>query len=565
MTKIENGSDPLSRAAVRQIVWLTVICTVGFALLMVGLSWASELTGSGTEVLGGVDFETRSITLAISQEPPQLDSTRSTDQVSFFVLGHVMEGLLRYDANNRLVPGVAERWEIGPDGARFWLREDATWSDGQPVTAHDFVFAWQTVVDPANASEYAFIMYPVKNGEAINSGQMPREALGVRASGDRVLDVEFEQPIAFFDKLVAFGIYYPVRKDFYESREGRYAADAEDLLFNGPFVMTQWVHGAHVRLEKNLAYWNHETIQLNVIDMPYITSDSNAVVNLYKAGAIARATLGTEQLKDAMRLRWNLGRYIDGSVFYIDFNFRPDRLTSNYNLRRALQLVSDPNELVNKVIALPGYQPALSLFPTWLRGVNGAFRLEYPPQRIIPDHEEARRHLELAKQQLGLETIPPLVLLSDDSPLSNKQAEYFQNLFMRTLGLEIVIDKQIFKQRLAKMTSGDFDMVAAGWGPDFDDPLTFGDLYASWNLNNRGMYNNPELDRQVRIAQGSLDQQIRMDAFGEIQRILIEDAVLLPNYERGLVYVEDPRLRGVVYRSVGTDPDYSNAYLAENP
>ena len=565
MTKIENGSDPLSRAAVRQIVWLTVICTVGFALLMVGLSWASELTGSGTEVLGGVDFETRSITLAISQEPPQLDSTRSTDQVSFFVLGHVMEGLLRYDANNRLVPGVAERWEIGPDGARFWLREDATWSDGQPVTAHDFVFAWQTVVDPANASEYAFIMYPVKNGEAINTGQMPREALGVRASGDRVLDVEFEQPIAFFDKLVAFGIYYPVRKDFYESREGRYAADAEDLLFNGPFVMTQWVHGAHVRLEKNLAYWNHETIQLNVIDMPYITSDSNAVVNLYKAGAIARATLGTEQLKDAMRLRWNLGRYIDGSVFYIDFNFRPDRLTSNYNLRRALQLVSDPNELVNKVIALPGYQPALSLFPTWLRGVNGAFRLEYPPQRIIPDHEEARRYLELAKQQLGLETIPPLVLLSDDSPLSNKQAEYFQNLFMRTLGLEIVIDKQIFKQRLAKMTSGDFDMVAAGWGPDFDDPLTFGDLYASWNLNNRGMYNNPELDRQVRIAQGSLDQQIRMDAFGEIQRILIEDAVLLPNYERGLVYVEDPRLRGVVYRSVGTDPDYSNAYLAENP
>ena len=565
MANIETERDPLSRAAVRQIIWLTVTCTVGFVLLMVGLSWASELTGSDSVTLGGVDFETRSITLALSQEPPQLDSTRSTDQVSFFVLGHVMEGLLRYDANNRLVPGVAERWEIGPDGARFWLREDATWSDGQPVTAHDFVFAWQTVVDPANASEYAFIMYPVKNGEAINTGQMPREALGVRASGDRVLDVEFEQPVAFFDKLAAFGIYFPVRKDFYESREGRYAADAEDLLYNGPFVMTQWVHGAHVRLEKNPAYWNRETVQLNVIDMPYITSDSNAVVNLYKAGAIARATLGTEQLEDAMRLRWNLGRYIDGSVFYIDFNFRPDRLTSNYNLRKALQLVSDPNELVNKVIALPGYQPALSLFPTWLRGVNGAFRLEYPPQRIFPDHEEARRHLELAKQELGLETIPPLVLLSDDSPLSNKQAEYFQNLFMRALGLEIVIDKQIFKQRLAKMTSGDFDMVAAGWGPDFDDPLTFGDLYASWNLNNRGMYNNPELDRQVRIAQGSLDQQIRMDAFGEIQRMLIEDAVLLPNYERGLVYVEDPGLRGVVYRSVGTDPDYSNAYLVENP
>ena len=115
------------------------------------------------------------------------------------------------------------------------------------------------------------------------------------------------------------------------------------------------------------------------------------------------------------------------------------------------------------------------------------------------------------------------------------------------------------------MNSGDFDMVAAGWGPDYADPLTYGDLYASWNGNNRGMYNNPALDAQVEIAQNSLDPQVRMDAFGEIQRILIEDAVQLPNYERGLVYVEDPRLKGVVYRSVGTDPDYSNAYLVENP
>ena len=136
---------------------------------------------------------------------------------------------------------------------------------------------------------------------------------------------------------------------------------------------------------------------------------------------------------------------------------------------------------------------------------------------------------------------------------------------MRTLGMEIRIDKQIFKQRLEKMTSGDFDMVAAGWGPDFADPLTYGDLYASWNGNNRGKYNNPELDEQVRIAQNSLDQRIRMDAFGEIQRIMIEDAVHLPNYERGNVFVQVPELKGVVHRAVGTDPDYTQAYLAKTP
>jgi oligopeptide transport system substrate-binding protein len=390
---------------------------------------------------------------------------------------------------------------------------------------------------------------------------MPPERLGVRAAGERVLEVEFEQPVPMFDKLVAFGIYNPVRQDFYESRQGRYGADAQDLLANGPFVMTRWVHGAHVRLEKNPHYWNRDTVRLDVIDMPYVTADTTAIVNLFKDGAIVSATLGSEQLEDAMKLRWHLGRYNDGSVFYLDFNFRPERPTHNHNLRKAMQLVNDSGELVNKVIALPGYQPGVSLFPAWLNGVEGPFRQEYPPPVVTPDLAKAREHLELAKKELGVAEIPPLVLLTGDSPLSNKQAEYYQNLFMRTLGIEIRIDKQIFKQRLDKMTQGDFDMVAAGWGPDFADPLTYGDLYASWNGNNRGKYSNPELDRQVRIAQSSLDQKTRMDAFGEIQRIMIEDAVHLPNYERGNVYVRVPALKGVVNRAVGTDPDYTQAYL----
>lgn len=555
--------DALSRAGLQQMLWLGIAGTVAFVLLMLGLSFASGLTGGGAAAVGAFDFETRTITRALAQEPPQLDSTRSTDQVSFFILGHVMEGLLRYDSQDRLVPGVAERWEIRSDGATFWLRDDARWSDGRPVVADDFVFAWQQVVDPANASEYAFIMYYLENAEAINAGEMPVDSLGVRAVSDRVLEVDFERPVAFFDKLVAFGLYFPVSREFYESRRGRYGADAVDLIYNGPFRMTRWVHGAHVRLEKNEQYWNRDAIRLNVIDMPYVTTDTNAVVNLYKDGAIVTATLGAEQLDEAMKLRWNLGRYDDGSVFYIDFNFRPERVTSNLDLRRAMQLVNDPGELVNKVIALPGYQPAVSLFPSWLTGVEKPFRAEYPPPVVTPDLALAREHLERAKRTLGVDEIPPLVLLTGDSPLANKQAEYYQNLFQRTLGLTIRIDKQIFKQRLDKMTAGDFDMVAAGWGPDFADPLTYGDLYASWNGNNRGRYENAELDDQVRIAQASLDPKTRMDAFGEIQRIIIEDVVHLPNYERGNVYVQVPELKGVVHRAVGTDPDYTYAYLEE--
>ena len=561
---ITDSGDSFTRAAGRQLLLLAALGVLAFVALAVLLGWLSKLTSGSDGLAEAVDPATGTITLAMASEPPQLDSTRATDQVSGFVLGHVMESLLRRGPGTTLEPGVAERWEITDTGATFWLRDTARWSDGKPVTAHDFIFAWRKVVDPATASEYAFFLFPLKNAERINKGELPVEALGVHAVDDRTLVIDFERPTPYFEKLVVYGTYGPVRQDFYESRKGSYGADADAMLYNGPFRITKWVHGAHLRMEKNPYYWDADRIRLDVIDLPYFTSDPNAVLNLYKDGKIATAPLVAETLDDALDHRWQINRFNDGSVFYIEFNHRPGRVTANANLRRALQLVSDPGELVYKVMKLPGNLPAVSLFPAWLRGAHGYFREEYPPQQVQVDIPRARQYLELAKQELGVQTLPPLVLLTGEDTQSNTQAEYFQNVFKRTLGLEVKIDKQIFKQRLAKMTAGEFDMVLAGWGPDYDDPLTFADLFTSWNKNNRGMYSNPDLDRWARVAQSSLDTKTRMDAFGEIQKIIENDVVIIPNYERGLVYVRDPRLKGIVRRVVGADPDYTNAYIEGN-
>ncbi len=558
---ITDSGDSFTRTAGRQLALLALFGVLAFIVLAMLLGWLSKLTSGGSALSEAIDPLTGTITLALASEPPQLDSTRATDQVSGFVLGHVMESLLRRGPGTKLLPGVAERWEINEKGATFWLRADARWSDGKPVTAHDFVFAWRKIVDPANASEYAFFVYPIKNGEAINRGELPIESLGVRAVDDRTLTVDFERPTPYFEKLVVYATYGPVRQDFYEACNGRYGADADTLLYNGPFRISKWVHGAQLRFEKNPYYWDADRIRLNVIDMPYVTNDANAVLNLYKDGKIATAPLNAETLDDALEHRWKINRFNDGSVFYTEFNHRPGRLTANVNLRRALSLVSDPGELVYKVMKVPGNLPGVSLFPAWLPGVHGLFRQEYPPKPVHVDVAEARRYLELAKQELGIETMPPLILLTGDDPVSGPQAEYLQNVLKRTLDIDVKIDKQIFKQRLAKMTAGEFDMVAAGWGPDYDDPLTFGDLFSSWNKNNRGMYSNPELDRYVRIAQSSLDPKARMDAFGAIQRIIQDDVVIIPSYERGLVYVRNPRLNGIVRRVVGADPDYINAYI----
>lgn len=333
------------------------------------------------------------------------------------------------------------------------------------------------------------------------------------------------------------------------------------MLYNGPFMMTSWVHGASMRLEKNPNYWDAERIRLDAINFAHMTSDSSTLLNLFKDNQIVMADLGSEMLEEAMLQGWTLNQFMEGTVFYTDFNHRPERLTSNLNLRKAMALAHDSGELVNKVIKLPGYLPGKSLFPVWLPGAEDNFREEHPAPVYQRDVAQARVYLQRALDELGLDRLPPLVLLTGDTPVSRIQAEYYQEVFKRSLDIDLVIDAQIFRQRLEKMTAGDFDLVAAGWGPDYNDPLTFGDLYASWNLNNRGRYNNPALDAQVRIAQSSLDMEERMRAFAEIQRIIHEDVIMMPDYERGYVYVTQPQVRGILRRVIGAETDFTYAWI----
>ena len=524
-------------------------------LLCMLFAWSEGMAQS-------VDAASGTVKIAIAQEPPQLNSMKATDQVSIFVLGHVMEGLTRYDRRGNLAPGVAERWELGDTTAKFWLRKDAKWSNGDPVTAHDFVFAWRSVVDPNTASEYAFILYPVKNAEAINQGNMPVTALGIEAIDDHTLTVTLERPTGYFIKLTAFVTTFPVQEKFYQARTEQYAADAKDMLYNGAFTLDSWVHSASMEMRKNPLYWDAEAIKLNAIDADYITADTRARLNLFIDDKIAYTQLDGETYKDALNNQFRIKKFVTGSVYFLEYNYRDNRITRNKNLRAAIQAAFDPEEFVNKVLQTPGNLPGRSLFPTWIQGVEKTFREEYPPPEVKPDLTRAKALLTSAKQELGLEEIPPLILLVSDSPTATKQAEYMQGMLKTRLGLDLKIDVQTFKQRLAKMTSGEFDIVGAGWGPDFDDIMTFGDLFASWNLNNRGRYVNPEYDRLVRVAMNSSDPKTRMDAMSGLQSILIEDAVMLPMYEQGVIYLQHPKLKGMRRTVIGSDPDFTYARIA---
>ena len=497
-----------------------------------------------------VDHAAQSVTVALLQDPPNLNSALTTDLVSFFVLGHVQEGLVRYDRRGRVARGVAREWEVGADRMVFELNPGARWSDGQAVTAHDFVYAWRLVSNPATAAPYASIMYPVKNAERVQRGELPPDALGVRADGDHRLIVDLETPCGFCLKLMTHAAFFPIRGDFHAPRAQRYGASPADLLYNGPFRLTEWTHGRDLTMSRNETYWNNKATRLNRLHVGYITEDNRTRLNLYKDGRIALVRLGTETVQEAMGAGLRLKTFLSGGLAFLRFNVRDGRATADPRVRRAIGMTFDAETFVNRVIAVPGYQPASGLFPTWLP------EIEAGPVRAA--------NLEAARAELAATggDLPALTLLTTTSPTGLRIAEYFQGHWKRALGIDVKVDQQVFKQYLDRSRRGDFDVVISSWYPDFDDVMTFADLLASWNANNRGGYANAEYDAAVRALQASTDPDARAAAIATMSRIIAEDVPVLPLAETGSAYIQHPQLRGVVRRAVGPDPDYAHAWVA---
>lgn len=497
--------------------------------------------------------------LALRGEPPNLDSAKATDHDSVFVLGHTMEGLTRY-SKGKIAPGVAERWEINSKGATFYLRKNAKWSDGKPVTSHDFVYAWKTALDPKTASTYAFILYPIKNAEAINTGKLPIDKIGAEAVSDTVLKISFEKPCGYFLALTTFVSYFPQREDFRKSLGDKYAAEASNLLYNGPYTLKKWVHGASLLMEKNPNYWNANAVTIRTIDIPYITPEDSAIFNLFKDKKIdAIDRLNKETLVTAQRENFKLKKFSEGTLFYMEFNFRQGRLTQNKNLRKAIEALVNPTEYVSRVVGIPGTQPGTGLVPSWMMGVQTLFSREYPVSARKQNLVAAKKYLQDAMKDLGLKSPPSLVWLTSDTPLAAKEAEYFQGLFKSVLGINLKIDQQIFKQRLAKQRAGEFDICSGGWGPDYNDPMTYIDLFASWNGNNHGQFKNSEYDKLVLGAQATTNQPERMKLMGRAQKLLMDETVLVPLYERTVVYTHSENLEGITRNTFSADPDFTQA------
>ncbi|MFD1735312.1 peptide ABC transporter substrate-binding protein [Bacillus salitolerans] len=500
-----------------------------------------------------------------SAEIPTMDSVQGTDAVAFNVMNQVFEGLYRLGENNQPVPGMAESHEVSEDGLVYTFKlRDAQWSNGTPVTANDFVYSWQKAVDPASASQYAFILGDIKNANKINAGEITDlNELGVKALDEKTLEVTLEQPVPYFLSLTTFATFLPQNQEFRESQGANYGLEVENLIYNGPFTLTEWKHEEGWVMTKNENYWEKDVVQLSKVNVK-VVKDTATAVSLYETGQIDRVGLSAEFV-DKYKADPNFSTLGEPTLFYFKFNQSRGGALANVDVRKAISMAIDKQGLADVILnngSIPAYYAVPAEFVTHPE-TGEDFRAKHGDFNTY-DVAKAQEHWQAALAALGTDTVE-LEILGGDTETAVKMQEYFKNQLETNLqGLKIKLLNVPFKQRLELDEKMEYDLQFAGWGPDYLDAMTFADLWVTGGGHNMMGYSNPKYDQLIQDAKTTLagDPVARFEAMQEAERILLEeDAALAPLYQRGAARLIQPYVTNVLEHSFGPDFSYKWASI----
>jgi len=495
-------------------------------------------------------------------EPPDLDPQLVDDDRTQQLIMSIAEGLAQYDVKTCLpVPAVAESWEHNPDCTQwtFRLRPDARWSDGRPLTARDFVYAYRRLLSPGLAAEYAYMLFNLKNGQAFYTGKIRDFGqVGVHASGDQTLVMDLDHPVPYLDKLVCHPAWYPVPQAAIEKfgkiddRGTRWTRPG-NFVGNGPFDLVEWKAHQIIRVVKSPTYWNRDHIRLNEVD--FLPIEDNATEEaMFRRGQLhVTATMPQDKIpvyKNDPKLR----RYLDQTTmlctYFYAYNVTKPPL-DNPQVRRALSEAIDRKEIVERV-ALGGQPPAGHLTPPNTAGFTAT-------ANIPSDPELARQ--ELAKAGFpGGKGFPRFELLYNTSEGHRQIAEAIQQMWKRELGVEVTLRNVEGKVWSESMREGNFQIARYSWVGDYVDPSTFLDLMLSDDGNNYGHWKNAEYDRLVSAGDREPDQVRRFADYQRAEEILVDQSPLIPIYFYTRNNLRVPELKGW-YGNLLDEHAFTDVYL----
>lgn len=477
-----------------------------------------------------------------TMEPTSLNTLLATYAYDFTPINAMIECLYRDDENDVPQPAGAETVDISDDKLvyTFHLREDATWSNGDPVVATDYEFAWQQALNPEVASDYAYMLYFIHNAEPYFNGEVEWSEVGVKVIDDYTLEVTLDNPLPYATDLFAFPTLAPINQKFYEEvGADKYATDAEYFCCNGMYELTEWSHNSEIVFEKREEYWNADAVGPDEIVYKIIT-DSQAGLNSYLSREIDYTDLDSgEVVQQAEAAGFEVGVKPARSSYYLIVNTE-DEFMSNQNLRLALAYAIDKQALIDTVYQNDN-QPMTSFTPPAIMGAAGAdgpsFQEALLEERgeMYPgsgDLEKAQEYLQAALEELGC-TVDELNLSIDcaDDSLRRNCATFLQEQWRQNLGIEnIAVNSMQTKQVSANRQSGDYCMSLGGWSPDYNDAINFLDLWVTDGGNNDSFWSNEEYDNLIAQATAEADEEVRQQYLFDAEEILAAEMPIIPLY-----------------------------------
>lgn len=528
-----------------------------------GSSSGAAATEGGTSG-GSASGDASTVTVAIDADLNTMDYEIATDGNSFIMQSLVMSGLTELAADGSPLPELAESWDVSDDGLVYTFHlADAKWSNGDPVTASDFVYAWQRLDNPDTASEYAFILDTVHiaNAAAVNAGEADPSELGVKAVDDKTLEVTLTLPCDFFLSLLAFPSFFPLNQKFYEAQGDQFALSPDNLLYCGPYTMTGYQQGSEYTFEKNPDYFKADqmTDYVDKIVFRYLQDTQSAMLD-YQSGNLDVVKLQGDQVDQYSGTEGFTNRMTGYSWYLsIDFNtsVHPENSQfANVNLRKAMSLAIDRDTIAANVLK-DGSIGANGLIPKDLAtGPSGEDFREENGKLTEYNLDQAKEYYAKALEELGTDTVS-FELLYEDSEASKAVAEYIQSN-LKAIGMDVTLNSKPKKTRLQLMNDKDYNVALTRWGPDYADPETYFDLFTTDNTaNNSGSYSNADYDALVKAAgsgEDATDSAKRWQDYLDAEKIIVQDDPgVIPVYQNGGAMMINPKVTGIEFHSASVD------------
>lgn len=521
-----------------------------------------------------VSAETGTSDLNIMLETPveSLDPQQATDGTSFEVIADYTDGLMQMDADGQAVEALAESYEVSDDGLTYTFHlRDASWSNGDPVTADDFVFAWQRAVDPEIASEYAYMLSDIGqivNAAEIISGEKDKSELGVTAVDEKTLEVHLNVPVSYFLSLMYFPTYYPVNEEFYESVGDTFGTSPETVLSNGAFVLDTYEPAATAfHLTKNEDYWDADRVSLPGLNYQVIQDSQQALMS-YQTGALDTTLVNGEQV-DQVKEDPAFQSIGAGYLWYVSPNMDAVPELANQNIRLAMTNAINRTSITEDVLkdgSLPTYTAVPMQFAAGPDGSDYSADQTRYADVCADDAEKAAEYWAAGLEELGIESLElDMVVDADDAP--QKVAQVLKEQWETTLpGLTVNLVIEPKKQRVQDMQDGNFQLGLTRWGPDYADPMTYLGMWITGNSNNYGLWSNEEYDAIIdECTTGDLctDAEGRWARLYDAEKLVMDEAVIYPLYTQANAEMISPKVTGIEFHPVALNRVFKSAEKTE--